>query len=217
MSDDNYLDELGWANDPDLVVEEVGDDEGVAGAGGGGGSVKEDEDDDDEFAASAEELEYERQDAAARPIQAMVRRCQGRNYARTYGKQVFIKEWDDGKRRFAYVDTRRSPPERYWTKPKWLGKDDLPEERVYKAPPGVARRQTQRQFALVSHTALYDDDKVRGRPVRQLRQQRQRRHFAAPYSRCAHPFSVPVFFLLSFLRRFPTCRAPRACTLSTTR
>jgi len=112
--------------------------------------------------ASEEELLYEKQDAAARPIQAMVRRYLGAKYAREYGKQVFVKEFDEEKKKYCYVDTRRSPPTKQWTKPRWLGKkDDLVAEKRYKAPPGYpARRQTQRQFALVCHTAVFDDPKV---------------------------------------------------------
>ena len=147
-----------WEEEEELVVEEMGaEEESSSGGGGGGGG----EDENGDLPMSAEEHEYERQDAAARPLQAAVRRWQGRRYAREYGKQCFIKEWDPLKRRFAYVDTRRSPPERQWTKPKWLGSDDLPEETVYCAPANYpARRQTQRQFALVSHTAEFDDEKV---------------------------------------------------------
>jgi hypothetical protein len=146
-------------DDEELVVEEMGGDEAE-----GTGDAEPTEDVDDEannMRMLAEEAEYEKQDAAARLLQGVVRRGQGRRYAKEYGKQCFIKEWDPEKKQYAYVDTRRSPPSKQWTKPKWLGDDDLVEETRYRAPPNYPkRRQTQRQFALVAHTAEFDDDKV---------------------------------------------------------
>lgn len=133
---------------------------GVVNASGAGGV-----DGDEDLPMSLEEQEYEKQDAAARPLQAAVRRWQGRRYAKEYGKQCFIKEWDAEKKQFWYVDTRRSPPAKQWSKPRWLGDDDLPEATRYRAPAHYPpRKQTQRQFALVSHTAEFDDDKVHSLP-----------------------------------------------------
>jgi hypothetical protein len=110
---------------------------------------------------TAEEIQDEAEDKAARPIQAMARMFLAKRHACEYGKQVFIKEYDPQRKTYAYVDTRRSPPLRQWTKPIWLGDEDLHEEKVYKSPPGYPERmQTQRQYAFVCHTAKFDDPNV---------------------------------------------------------
>jgi len=151
MSDDK--EELD-VEDVEDEEEEEGDDEEIA-------EEEEDADPGTPEALSADEAKYEREDAAVRPIQALARKYLGRVYARNYGRQCFIKEWDEERKKFAYVDTRRSPPDRYWTKPKWLGEEDLPEEQVYRAPKDYPPRvQTQRNFALVSLTAHFDDPNV---------------------------------------------------------
>ena len=116
---------------------------------------------DDDDTLDAEFIEDEKRDKAARPIQAMVRRWRGRKLAREYGKQCFVKEWDPKQECFMYIDTRRFPPVRTFIKPKWLGDDDLPEERQWRSPPGYReRRQKQRGFALVVHTATYTDERL---------------------------------------------------------
>lgn len=48
---------------------------------------------------SEEELRYEIEDVAARKIQAIGRLWLGRRYARSYGRQCFLKEWDEERRR----------------------------------------------------------------------------------------------------------------------
>ncbi len=53
----------------------------------------------DDIAATADEARYELEDAAVRPLQALVRRKLAIKYAREYGRQVFIKEWDEDKKR----------------------------------------------------------------------------------------------------------------------
>ena len=165
---DSEEEDGGNEEEEELEVEEMGDDHAEGSVGGASLSGVAGVDRDEDLPMSLEEQEYEKQDAAARPLQAAVRRWQGRRYAKEYGKQCFIKEWDAEKKQFAYVDTRRSPPSKQWSKPRWLGaNDDLPEETRYRAPANYpARKQTQRQFALVAHTAEFDDDKVRGGWVR---------------------------------------------------
>jgi hypothetical protein len=75
-----------------------------------GGSVDEEDEDDavsvqhslqseDPYLPSAEELRDEKEDEAVRPIQALVRQWLGRKYAREYGKQVFIKEYDEERKK----------------------------------------------------------------------------------------------------------------------
>jgi len=158
MSDSEEED---WGeDDEELVVEEMGGDE-AEDVDDAAPTAEDVDEEANNLRMLAEEAEYEKQDAAARLLQGVVRRGQGRRYAKEYGKQCFIKEWDPEKKQYAYVDTRRSPPFKQWTKPKWLGDDDLVEETRYRAPSNFPkRRQTQRQFAVVAHTAEFDDDKV---------------------------------------------------------
>ena len=46
-----------------------------------------------------------------------------------------------------------------WTKPRALGEMDLPAPRPYISPPGhYARAPPRRQYALISHSAMYESE-----------------------------------------------------------
>lgn len=117
------------------------------------------EKDDHEIELSAEELEEELQDEAARYIQTAFRAKMARNLLKTLIRQNYVKLKDRNTNIYYYKN--KTTGETSVFKPRILKEDDLPSPRDFQAPmnydPGF---YDEKGFALLIHCTKFQSDKI---------------------------------------------------------
>jgi hypothetical protein len=114
---------------------------------------------DEELELSAEELEEELQDEAARFIQKAFRAKMARNLLKSLLRQNFVKLKDRNTNVYYYKN--KTTGETSVMKPRLLKEDDLPSPRDFQAPrnydPGFC---DEKGFALLIHCTKFASDKI---------------------------------------------------------